>query len=140
MEHVSFRCATRCRVLLTSQRLCNNSNRHFSITPCYQRAKKRYYIKKAPNFYEAGRADRYNRTDVQRLFNLGFKNIPFNSKFPVTAKHTGPQNEGGSEEAAKYTALHGKHNFIFLAKSVLRIFTECHNRTENEHSQTASYM
>lgn len=103
MDPSKLRFASKCRCLtgLTVPK------RNFSVTPCYLKGSKRYFIKKNPNFYEASRADRYNRNEVQRLGNRAFRKIPFDDKFPVTAKHTGPQVQGGSKEAARLTALHG---------------------------------
>ena len=107
MEQVILGCASRCKASLAPTTVRVNINRHFSTSKCHQRTGKYYFIKKAPNFYEASRVDRRNRTDVQRILNIGFKKIPFDSKFPVTAKHTGPQVPGGSYEAARLTAIHG---------------------------------
>lgn len=105
--------------------LCNLhlfSKRHFSLSFVHE--KKRYFLKKNPSFYEADRASRYNRTNFQMLTNTAFKKVPFDSKYPVTAKHTGSQVLGGSEEAAKLTALHGKGFLHLLRSNKIKVW--CH--------------
>jgi len=56
----------------------------------------------------AGRATKRNRTMAQRVMNVAYRRVPFDERFTVTAKHTGPHIEGGSVDAAKRTALHSK--------------------------------
>lgn len=51
---------------------------------------------------------RSNRTEQQRLLNKGKKLFPYDKRFTVTGKNTGPGVEGGSVEAQELAALHCK--------------------------------
>ncbi|WAR12287.1 RM41-like protein [Mya arenaria] len=97
-------------------------NRPFSAAIMLQSRKGKFHhlpttVRKYANDKEAGRATRKNRSKEQRVMNRAYRRVPFDERYIVTGKHTGPHIEGGSEEAQQRTALHMARQAGFFSKN-----------------------